>query len=306
MEAMRGCDPVYTAKNPNAFADEMLLISAGSQALGRIGPEALPALRDGLRHASRGIRRFTIASLVYVEGSAQALGPEVVRAINDRDPYVAIQACGLAVALCPQEEGLVPALERALHCREDLARAQAADALGKLGKEARPALGALLEGLHDPAPGVRAACVEALSKLEADPQRVVQPLLRLMKSEPEGGAVVQALYRYFQGQGQGSAGDRVVQTLVSAIQKGGEYQDEAARALGAVGPTAYDALPALKKCLEQAPKGQKDRLEALIRNLGAPSSPWGSPGAYNTMGSMPVPPALGAGMPSPSRPGWPR
>lgn len=294
IEAMRGCDFVYSGRDASKYPDEYQLFVVGSQAIGRMGPEAAPALRAGLSHANRSTRRFAISCLAYLDGDAQSLSAEIVRALNDRDPYVALQACNLAVTCCPHDEGLLSALGRAMQAKEEQVRSRAATALGQLGKEARPALEDLLEGIHDPAVSVRLACLDALTKLEADPQGIVQPLLRLMSSEKEARVleVANSYFRY-----EGNRGVRLVPALVAVVKENGELREAAMLALAVMGPAARSAVPGLKEALTKAPRERRERLEEVIRILeGQGSLPPPSPNPCN---APPTPASFPSGLMAP-------
>src|SRR5262245_18718533 len=158
--------------------EDVMLVGAACLAIHRIGPEVVPALRAGLGHSNRAVRQFAISCVAHSGEAARCFHAEIVRAIDDSDPYVAQQACMIAVAICPGEEGLACTLGRALRSKDDLTRVRAAEALGQLGKAGLPAFDGLLGALEDSVPGVRAASILALSKLEVDPKRIVRPLLR--------------------------------------------------------------------------------------------------------------------------------
>jgi HEAT repeat protein len=287
IESMRGCGVVFTARGMEAgiAQEDMMLIGAACQAIHRIGPEVVPALRAGLGHPNRAVRQFAISCVAHSGEAARCFRAEIVRAIDDSDPFVAQQACMIAVASCPGEEGLACALARALRSRDDLTRVRAAEALGQLGKAGHPALDGLLEALEDSVPGVRAASILALSKLEVDPKQIVQPLLRATKADKEGGAVVQAAHLYFTGQGTGA--DGIVRALALVVKENEELRDQALLALRAMGPAAKGAVPVLKEALKNATGEQADRLEASVRAIEAGSSapsyfPSGGPPYYPT------------------------
>jgi hypothetical protein len=250
-------------------AEEVQVIQAGWLAIRKIGPEALPSLRSALGHPHRDVRRFAITALEILESEARAAVPELLRAINDRDPFVAGYGCKLSAALCPEQPGLASALGRALRSKEATVRAAAADALGCLGAAGRPAVVGLLEGVQDPFPGVRASSITALLKLEADPKLLVPTLVALLPAERDA-AVVQAAVRYFQA--QAARPQQVVPALVGMLKDGDPRCTGAILALGALGPAARDALPALKH-LEKNATGERGKMiETTVHAIDTPAT----------------------------------
>jgi len=169
----------------------------------------------------------------------------------------------------------VPALVAALDDSDPDTRCVAARGLGLLRGEAAPAAPRLIELTVDGDPAMRAEAVLALARIGAAADRML-----------DAGAGDNR--EFWAGSALARAGAPGVPAPIRALEKGNEAaRTSAARALGAIGPAAGEALPALKAALQrQQNKGLTDALADAIRlvNGGAPerrSGPalpeWGPP-----------------------------
>jgi HEAT repeat protein len=142
---------------------DLHVILAAFQAVRKMGSAAVPGLKAGLRDESRSARRFAILGLELLEiqevSELKMVAPEVLAALNDRDPLVRRSALSLATSemLALESRGLVPALVQFVKDGDRDARYAAARALCELGERAPSARRALRALLRDPNAAVRRA-----------------------------------------------------------------------------------------------------------------------------------------------------
>jgi HEAT repeat protein len=137
-----------------------------------IGPDALPALRQGLRHADGEIRMNVCHVLRYINWAK--VGPAaldemikpIAAALKDPDERVRVTAAEALDALGPRAKAAVPALVEALEDKAGNVRVAAALALGAIGPEARAAIPALTEMTKDKDAKASKAAADALKKIQ--------------------------------------------------------------------------------------------------------------------------------------------
>ncbi len=252
--------PVKNSKwqfNPHGFV---------AWALGRIGPDAkdaVPQLAKALHGEDLWARRPAAWALARIGADSQAAIPELIRALgySSGGAWSAIYNAQFhaAEALANIGEPAVPALIEALEAKDAATRRGAAMALGKTGARAKPALPGLVRRLTDKEKLARIEAAMALSTIDAaaGAQHAV-PLLG-----DEDYAVRHA----------------------------------AATALGACGPAAKGAIPALAKALrderlevrraafEALGKIGPAAADALIAALGDKGDAWARKHAARALGS---------------------
>ena len=185
---------------------------------------------------------------------------------------------------------LMPEFVRCLKHADRSTRIAAAELLGALGPKGKPAVPALAEALRDPDPNVRKAVFDALVKLgasSADLTQILRGLLRDSRTRAEtlyqlatfrsyGKQTAAALAEVFPAgsaseQQQilylleriGSPAGPAVPTLIAALSNNdGEIRYLATRALGAIGPEAKAAIPAVKERL----KDENDMIKSAAAN----------------------------------------
>ncbi len=214
-----------------------------AQALGTLGPAAVPAIRElcraltapdpGLRfHAALALGSIGEAASPWLHRMLQFSDPLVVAAAVDGlgwigkpaahavpdiqrlgcSPVAKLrQSCAAALVKIARDPAAgLPILERELVDPDPEVRQGAIERIGELGAAGRPAASGLLRCVRDPVAGVRAAAALALARLHADAASALPALEQLL--------------------GDAESAVRVT----------------AAVALGAYGPEARGALPALE------------------------------------------------------------
>src|SRR5437660_12900165 len=82
LEAVRGYD------RRSNYEDDLIVISAASQAISRIGVDAGPPLVEELRKGNPNGRRFAISELGDLSKVDRSYDAEILRACSDKDSYV--------------------------------------------------------------------------------------------------------------------------------------------------------------------------------------------------------------------------
>jgi HEAT repeat protein len=213
--------------------------AAAAEVLGRVGDEAriaIPALKPLLKDADAGVRLAAAFALGRVGPDGATAVPELVVVLaGDVDATVRKEAARAFALLGLDAKAAVPALVKAL--REDKAddvRQQAAIALGKMRGETRDVAKDMIEVMKkDAAKNVRIFVVHALGDSLSDGLRAyVKDLADQLISEPE--AVVR----------------------VALVQE-----------LGALGPAAKDALPALNRAATDVQLSVRDEAKRAIKKV---------------------------------------
>jgi len=151
--------------------------------LRRIGPAAIPALADMLRHGRVSIRRSAVDVLIDLAPDTAHIQSSLRRALTDSDSFVARDAARALGALGTKAAPSVSALVTALSHEETQVRLYAAEALAAIGKKAAKATKELAKTLGDPIPGVRWAACEALASIGPAAHPAVPQLIEALKDE---------------------------------------------------------------------------------------------------------------------------
>jgi HEAT repeat protein len=208
------------------------------------------------------VRQAFAAGLTYVERTGDAqfrLDEDPDERIQDEDQRLAqrvaalqAQSSGVRLAalwdlqrMGPRAAPALPALIAALQEQDPFLRTAAAEALGAMGLAAEPAIPALVEAaMQDEGAALRLQATCALAAVGRRAEFVVPHLIHLLRSPKEDQrlATIRAL---------GALGtDAAVPSLVGLLTDvNGNVAEEAALALGAIGPDARAAVPALLRML---------------------------------------------------------
>jgi HEAT repeat protein len=239
---------------------------AASGALVRMGKEAVPNLVRALQNGNP----IFVQSVVDTLGR---IGPTAVpklrdTLLEDRTPDIARGYAAMAMAqIADRDESVVPALTEALEEQSANVRMSAAEALGHAGELAVPATGKLIEIAIDSRESVlvREFAISALAKI-APGDAAVEEALTYAVSDGNARiyeAAIAALLRIDRWRlGAADIDARVVQ-LVSDLDSGSA---DAAEALGLIGDAAEAAVPSLIRALESDdPEMRATALVALER-----------------------------------------
>ncbi|WP_218079948.1 HEAT repeat domain-containing protein [Anthocerotibacter panamensis] len=177
---------------------------------------------------------------------------DAVRALTKflQDPAPEVRGAAILALgrMGPAAQTIVPELTKALEDKDAGVRGKSASALGSIHTGAETAVPALTLALKDPDLGVRNTAAGALGRFGAKAASAVPALAELIHKEPEQyvrEGVADAL---------GNLGVAAVPALIDAlVDKRPGVRTRAALALGAIGPAAKEAIPALMKAEQMDP-----------------------------------------------------
>lgn len=140
-----------------------------ARVLGQIGPRAMPALMEALKHQESGVRYWAAVGLGNVGPTARRAVPVLTKALKDASPMVRL---GAATALwqIDRKPTAVTALIDALRDESETIRLYAVHALARIGPAASDAVPALTDALKDKNNYVRNAARQALKDIEGAPR----------------------------------------------------------------------------------------------------------------------------------------
>ncbi len=284
-------------------------------------PDEVPKLVRSLGSAVLEDRLAAAADLAHLGAAAQPALPSLRRALSDKDPRVNLAAASALVRLGHPDEALIAVKTRMRDTDVEL-RCSAARTLRDLGPAARSALPEVLEALEDKEYDVRAGAAAAVGSIAAnaaEQQEVADALVALLKEEKEEAVRVSAIEslrhlgphawkalpllrqyllvpkdrsHYWRDANHEALSmlarlDPPPIDLLADLAEDERAPDEVRRLamdqLGALGPRARAALPALRRVLRQTPTVEDDdsrrwnslRLEVLATLLTI--DPEGSP-----------------------------
>jgi HEAT repeat protein len=276
-------EPAAPALLPLLADRESRVRNAAVKALEQIGPPAVPVLIEVVK--TRDLHRF----LAWVKERNEVLQwleepQHDMRITNPVESYTNLTWAALDI------------LENR-ECRE-LAQEAAIQVLGKLGTAAASTATDIAEALKDPNPRIRLAAVRALGQIGAaipTAEKVVAGLIQTLVdsnksvqdesvkviklfdlsliSEPLVFAAIKRIQKYLDNPGEfavqafAAIGASSVPILVDTLESGNRVaRENAARALGLIGPEAQSAIPMLSKALQDShPWVQAEAAKALAQ-----------------------------------------
>jgi HEAT repeat protein len=249
-------DLVAVLKGPDPYSRGI-----AARALGAVGPAAapaVPALTEALKDPKAG---------KDAAGALGAIGPSAREALPALQELLANGPGELrpAVALaCWQIDGraeaVLPALRDALKDKMPETRERAAEALGRLGPAGRAAVPDLLAAMQGQVLRFPLTAALALWRIDRAAGKQSVPMLVQVLRTPEHDQLATSLERLDHTPG-------IFDGTLGELQKFLEYMDvrtAAADALGAIGPDAREAVPAL---LEARKDSRRTVRQAAVRAL---------------------------------------
>jgi HEAT repeat protein len=246
-----------------------------AQALGEIGPLAVPAVRSltsALSDPDRAVQIESLLALGRIGPAARDASPELLRIFKGKDSALYAAAAAALGSIGYDAREAAPTLVQLLHHDDESVATAAALALTRVlppdSEELGEAVPVLIKSLKSRDAHVRAEAVDAL----ASAGRIALPaLIELVKNwGKDGESAWQAAAAL---QMLGSQAAPAVPVLVSALSSGNErIVDQAAGALGAIGAPARSAVPPLRHLLSH--KGASVRMHAAsaLGDIGAASA----------------------------------
>jgi HEAT repeat protein len=236
--------------------------------LGFIGPAASAAVPDLLaacKLPDAGLRLHAALALVQVDPVQAPVAVEVLTALlKERDTSLQNGAAWGLGEIGPLAKDAVPALLRAYRDTEDKeVRFTLIEALGQIGPAAKESLPALIAILKDREGGGSGSAMGALYAFGPAARVAVPSLVQILKEgDPDEGLLAaRALSRIDPARAKPG-----VPALAQLLHETMDFPEEGADPLGAIGPAAKEAIPALRKAMKQwPPEWRLIAVKALVR-----------------------------------------
>ena len=257
--AARAVEPLVWALHDQ----NRLVRGAAARALGQMGPLAVDPLIPLLRDEDQEVRLAAATALgeIGIPGATRAVEP-LSQALRGKEPNVRIAA---AQALGKMGAGAIEPLVQALGDDLSSVRSAAAQGLGTLGAPAAArAVEPLVQALHDLNPSVRVVASQALGKMGP---LAIAPLIPFLRDGDPNRRLVAAQALGAVGT---PAGDRAIESLVTALEDEKELANVRAAVAKALGEIGVRAAPVAVAPLARALHAENlmVRLEAA-KSLGA-------------------------------------
>jgi HEAT repeat protein len=247
--------------------------------------QALPVLIASLKSDDERARLAAARSLLELKPDPAVVGPELVKALKDKNPQVVGNVIdALATLGAPMVEKAIPAL------KDKELRSQAAVLLGRLGADSKAAVPALVESLKDEDrdevrrdvilalaaigpdakaaasalvedlghenPRVQVSVTFALGKIGPAAKAALPQIKKNLESEDETLAAVSAWALPRIAPADASVAKLVVPKMTAALKHEDAFvRREAAETLGMLGPQAKAAAEALEELTKDADEG---------------------------------------------------
>ncbi len=220
----------------------------------RIGPSAMPFLKERLKSKDERERRVAVQVLVRIDSLDAGLAPLLRPLLADKEDYVRRAAIDGLGSIGPLASDAVPDLEKlAASAPNVFHRAVARVALIRIAGATEDRirdLADLLE-LQEPNDGTAGYAAWELSQLGVKARAAEPQLLAALKHPRLRGSAAHALGAI------GADSPDTIAALINLLENGAERENRrsAAGALGAIGPKAKAAVPGLVAALNDDDKG---------------------------------------------------
>jgi HEAT repeat protein len=267
---------IVPALSDSMKGDTVAAVRAGSAtALGRMGSNAkavVNVMTDCLKDKDPQVRAAVAEALGRVGDEARGAIPRLVPMLKDPDAGVRLAAAFALGRIGPEAATTVPDLVEVLIKDADAnVRKEAARAFAFLGYDAKGAIPALGKALReDKSEEVRQQTALALGKMRGeDVSPVVPNMVEAMKKDSDKNVrifVVHAL-----GNTLGDGLRTYVKDLAEQLGKDAEGDVRLAicQELGALGPAAKEALPALNRAVTDVQLSVRDAAKAAVKKVQA-------------------------------------
>jgi HEAT repeat protein len=281
--------------------DDKFVRRAAAESLGAVGPEVIPALIKALGSPNARVQEGAARALAGQGELARSARPALLDLLKRKSDEVASTVrAAAAVALWQMDRSPDPALavlQLVLLDVDNPDRWEAMEGIAQIAAEAWPPIRGLtevlLQGAKDRDARVRVHAVRGLWRREGQPRTVTpllndavsdrDPLVRQTALEtlgemPLDAAVIGLLVKAFDDRdpsvraaglaGLFRGGQSSVQPLVETLShKNPRVRAGVARALGRIGPTAKDAVPALTELSKDRDESVRNSAEMALRQI---------------------------------------
>ena len=235
------------------------LALVGSKATSAAGP-----LTAALGDTEADVRGLAAKALGRIGPAAKEALPKLAAALKDSDAVVRVHAA-LALWQIDGQTGGLPVLSAALKDMRAYVREQACEALGTVGAKAGAAAPELLATMADLDARVRAVCADALGKVPAT--KAIRERLTAALADKDEGVRLSAARGLFDA-AEAAQRAKLVQTVSAALDSDSAAgRKRAAQILGAFGPAAKAAVPALVQSLRDRENAVRAAAAAALKQI---------------------------------------
>jgi HEAT repeat protein len=249
------------------------VIAACLVTIRKAGLAGLPAIREGLRGEHLGVYCFIVETLCELGPAACEVLPELVALTKSKSPASREFALRPLARIGEKDPKVADVFQAILKDGDPVVRAAALRALQESPGIASKSVPAIIHALHDRDVAVCEAAIGALGKADAGPQ-AVPALGRLLRRKDVNADLVYAQLKCL-----GAQAKDAVPMLLARLERAGKPQGppnedcmNIVDTLAAIGPSAADAVPALKRMLRSAETAAVREPAAVGVPLEAPPS----------------------------------
>ena len=245
-------EPAIPALIEMVRENQPFIAGVAAEALGKIGPAAVPALRELLKSSTGEVQAYATRALGSAGASDEQTISQLLKSLKQADPEVraaAVQALGRARAASDE---VIAALIKAL-ADDEFVQSAAIRALGRIGSKARQAAPALTKLLGELEYFERDAVMNALGSIGPGAKEAIPALEAVLLQGRMNAATTLA-----------RIGPASVPTLIKALRSEvPEVREAAAWGVRCLGQDASEAVPELIKLLKTDERACNFSLQAL-------------------------------------------
>jgi HEAT repeat protein len=267
----------YGTEAAPAVAALMLLLADKSPAirletsftLAKIGPAALPALRNGLSSSEKMIQVGSALTLGHMGKQASDAIPDLKKLLSSPELIVSGHAAQAIWRIDPSRAPeVVPVLAKVLKSKEPAERMGALSTLSQMGASAREAIEEIRPLLRDSEPQVRLSAAMTLWNIDPKQEGIVQVLAAALTDKaPLNYDAVHALQHLAK---TGEKGFEIVDALSKALQESNQLAVDAAVGLSYLGASG---VPPLQGALKDPNPDVRIGAATALSHIGGPARP---------------------------------
>jgi len=247
---------------------------AAATALGKTGENAKTILKgmiEALKDPDIAVRTAVADAFGRIGFEAAEAVPALKPLLKDPDPGVRLAAAFSLGRVGPDGASAIPELSQALASDTDTAvRKESARAFTFLGLDAKSAVPALAKALReDKSEEVRQQCALALGKMRGETTGVASAMIDALQKDSD--KTVRIFVTHALGDSLGDGLRAYVKELAAQLVKESEGDVRIAliQELGALGPAAKDALPALNMRVTDVQLAVRDEAKRAVKKVMA-------------------------------------
>lgn len=262
LSTVTGCENpvgnlIWVVKHPKERDADALFAAVSEVRAAGEGDRAVSLLAPFLNDADAAIRAGATSAIATAGGRSEVVRPILLRMFGDSDRSVRLIAISGLGRIRPIDSVTVTALVAASAEKDRQVQAYAIEALGSMGPEASLACAGLTTRLLDPTTrGVAAKALGHLGRSARSASAVLKKVLSLKQTEGYDRLYVATALYAIDGDARA-----VVPSLITLLKDDyGPVRRDAATALGTIGPSAAEAIPALRDALQSTRRDERPAL----------------------------------------------